>query len=646
MVNNTIKSDEITTNIKTLEEKLRLGPVDYPTVYNLGSLYLKENNFSRAVRYLKQAIKINPQSSLAYNNLGLCFKKTGDPDKAKDLFQKASNLDPQNHSALNNLIGILIEAGKYQKALIICKKAIKINPLVAVNWENLGLIHVHLENPSQAIKFFQKALTQNPNLPISYYSLGLLYNEQGKASKALENFQKAVRIDPLYYAAYTPLYLLLRHHCLWDEAAKIKSFLDTPGLENPWISVTMDDSPAKNYRVAKIRSQQLEKRVPKGNYHFLKKKRKEKIRLGYLSGDFREHPIGIMVASMFARHSRSQFNIFAYSYGKNDHSLWRKMIQKGADKFIDLRGIPDQKAADLIYKDKIDILVDLTGCTNGNRLEIFVTHPAPVQITWLGHPGTSGANFFDYVVADKIVVPQKDQKYYSEKIIYLPHCYQINNNQLKLTKKEYLKTDFGLPEKGFIFSCFNQPYKIDKTIWEVWMKILKKVPGSILWLWDHGPAVSRVLKEAAKMAGVDPHRLFFAKRFPKEEHLKRLTLADLGLDTLIYGGHTTTSDCLWADVPVVTKTGPHFASRVCTSILAEAGIPEMATKSLEEYEQLAIHLAKNPEVLADIKRKITQAKLKKNLFDTTRFVINLEKAYKIIWSNYQKGQKPKVVNLK
>jgi protein O-GlcNAc transferase len=647
MSNKTNPKTELINKLHLFKKIVRENPNDFSANYNLGTIYFKLNKFKEAVKYLTLAVTINPNSSLAYNNLGLSQKNSFHLSEALDAFKKASDIDPKNFQAFNNLGSALIETNDFQKAIINCNKALKLKPDFPGAWENLGLSYQHLGKTKTAIKYFKKAISLNPILPTSHYSLGIIYNELGLFSKAAASLEKTIEIDKGYWLAYLPLYMVYRQLCLWEKADDIKSILDKhPGLENPWISIGRDDNPSKNYHVSKIWSQNVENRIPNGNYDFTNRQENKKIRLGYFSADFREHPIGIMVASMFGYHNRSKFEVYAYSYGNNDKSIWRKNIQKGVDQFRVIRDNSDQQIADIIYQDNIDILIDLTGYTKGNRLEVCAKRPAPIQITYLGHPGTSGASFLDYVIADKIVIPTKDKKYFSEKIIYMPHCYQINNSKLKISDKKLTRKSFGLPLKGFVFACFNQFYKIDQTIWNVWMNILKQVPESVLWLWNQSDESFNNLIAKAQAAGINPNRIISAKGLPKEEHLKRLSLADLGLDTLVYGGHTTTSDMLWAGIPVVTKTGNHFASRVCTSILTEAKLPELITTSLKEYEEKAIYFSQHPKELKLIKNKIDHKHLLSNLFSTKRFVLNLEKAYEEVFVIYRNKEKPRQIEIK
>ena len=282
---------------------------------------------------------------------------------------------------------------------------------------------------------------------------------------------------------------------------------------------------------------------------------------------------------------------------------------------------------------------------HGNRLEILALRPSPIQITWLGFPGTTGADFIDYIIADKVIAPRKHAPFFSEKLIYLRRCYQINNNKIELSELRFKRQDFKLPKKGVVFVSFTQSQKIDPVMFNIWMNILKRVPDGTLWLWQQNQDATKNLRQEAKKVGVQPSRLVFSPRLPKSEHLARLALADLALDTRLYGGHTTTSDCLRAGVPAITKIGNHFASRVCASILTEAKLPELITHSLKEYEDKAVYLAQHPKELTKIRSKITHERLKKNLYDTEGFVRDLEKAYLKIVEIRRRGEAPRMLEI-
>ena len=363
-----------------------------------------------------------------------------------------------------------------------------------------------------------------------------------------------------------------------------------------------------------------------------------KIVIGYLSEDFRNHPVGHLTCGLYRLHNRGDFKVYGYSYGKDDGSSYRRQIMLGCDRFVDIRSLNSLEAARRIYDDRVDILVELGGHTAGSRLDICALRPAPIQVTYLGFPGTTGAEFIDYIITDKIVSPETHGRYYSEKMAYVPHCYQINNNRQQISENKWSRQDFQLPETGFVFSSFNQPFKIEPMMFAAWMKILRNVPGSVLWLlWDNAIA-EKNLRQAAALGQVDPRRLIFSTKMSKEDHLGRMRLADLALDTRIYNGHTTTSDCLWAGVPVITLKGVHFASRVSASILTAVDLSELVVDGLDAYVDLAIRLARSADNLKMLKARLHQNRMSAPLFDTARFVHNLEKMYRKMWRGYQRGE--------
>jgi len=343
---------------------------------------------------------------------------------------------------------------------------------------------------------------------------------------------------------------------------------------------------------------------------------------------------------LFDRHNRADFKIYCYSYGKDEGKYYRESIKNSCDSFLELQNIASEDAAQQIFDDGIDILVDLMGYTAGNRLEVCALRPAPVQVTWLGFPGTTGADFFDYVIVDKTVVPEKQRIYYSEKTVFMPHSYQVNNDRQVISDKKWNKSDFGLPADSFVFCSFNQEYKIEPTIFDIWMSILHKVPKSVLWLLSKNRLAQDNLIKYAINRGINPKRIIFATSVEKSEHLARHKLADIALDTRVYNGHTTTSDALWAGVPVIALKGGHFASRVSSSILSSAGLPQLVTESLDEYEELAVSLAKNPQELDRIKQELKLKRLSEPLFDTARYATNLESAYREMLKIFDRGEKP------
>jgi protein O-GlcNAc transferase len=579
-----------------------------------------------AIRYYQKTVSLNPDFVEAHINLGNLLKNKRQINEAIHSYQKANQLKPGQADILFSL-GTAFQAK--------------------------GLL-------DKAINCYQKALQINPDLAEAYYNMGIAFQEQGQNDEvAIEHYKKALGIKRDFAAAYSYLTHQLQRTCAWQEFEAMKAELDnitkkaldtkTKPAETPFMSIARNDDISLNSAVAKACSLDIENSMSHLNIRFPfdgRRTDKTKRIIGYLSNDFRNHPIGHLTRSLFKLHNRDEFKIFGYSYGKNDESYYRKAIQNDFDKFIDIFSFDDAAAARCIYEDQVDILVDLTGYTTDSRLSICALCPAPIQVSYLGLPGTTGADFFDYIVTDKIVTPEDHQPYYSEKFVYMPHCYQVNDHTQHIPNKDLKKRDVGLPESSFAFCSFVQPYKIDRKMFDVWMRILKKVSEGVLWLIVFGSKLAEDnLRREAEARGVQPERLIFADSLPKSEHLERMRVADLALDTRIYNGHTTTSDALWVGVPVVTLQGSHFASRVSSSILSAIGMPELITYNIEEYETLAVRLAHNPDELQELRQKIAENRLVKPLFDTPRFVKNLEKAYKEMWAIYGAGELPRMIEV-
>jgi predicted O-linked N-acetylglucosamine transferase (SPINDLY family) len=346
------------------------------------------------------------------------------------------------------------------------------------------------------------------------------------------------------------------------------------------------------------------------------------------------------MAGVFESHDRNRFETTAVSFGAHDKSLMRVRLEAAFDRFIDVRNTSDAEVAAMLRKSEIDLVVDLKGYTAEARPGILAHRPAPVQAHYLGYPGTMAADYVDYIIADKIVIPEEHRRYYTEKIAYLPDTYQCNDSKRQMTAHGPRRLEAGLPEDAFVFCCFNNNHKILPEMFDVWMRLLKSSDGSVLWLLQDNPAVVRNLRREAEARGVSPERLVFARRVLPADHLARQGLADLFLDTLPYNAHTTCSDALWAGLPVVTVLGGSFAGRVAASLLSAIGLPELVTHSLAEYQALALKLARDPRALAALKEKLRRNRDTEALFDTARITRSLEAAYASMWQRYQCGEPP------
>jgi predicted O-linked N-acetylglucosamine transferase (SPINDLY family) len=369
--------------------------------------------------------------------------------------------------------------------------------------------------------------------------------------------------------------------------------------------------------------------------------RHDRMRIAYLSADFRQHATAYLIAELFELHDRSRFEISGVSFGMDDKSDTRNRLIASFDRFLDVREKTDEEIARLLHDLQIDIAVDLKGYTQDSRLGILAHRPAPIQVSYLGYPGTGGADFLDYIIADKTVAPFEHQPFFTEKIVHLPDTYQVNDTKRKIAQLAPTRQEVGLPENGFVFCCFNNNWKITADTFSIWMRLLHRIEGSVLWLLADNRSAVRNLREQAQDRGIAQGRLVFAGHLPLDQHLARYRLADLFLDTLPYNAHTTSSDALWVGTPVITRLGESFAGRVAASLLNAIGLPDLVTHSADDYEALALRLAKDPALLAAYRNRLATNRMTHPLFDTDRFRRHIEAAYSQMWQTWQRGEKPR-----
>lgn len=487
---------------------------------------------------------------------------------------------------------------------------------------------------------YQKMLELNPNNIDALFNLGLVYDMQRQKNEAIECYRKILATDSKYFAAKIHIVHWMQQQCQWDglksDAQKLrKAVLEAPIINRnhipPFAFMALPGATAMEIkrcaeRYVQIAYRSLARLRPSLGFDF-KRPPGNKIRVGYLSGDLRQHAVSYLMAEVFELHDRSQFHISAYSYGPDDASAMRNRLEKAFDRFVDIRDDSYESAARKIYADRIDILVDLTGYTRDSRCGILALRPAPVQVNYLGYPGTMGADFIDYIIADEFVVPPGREKYYTESVMRLPDCFQANDSARPRLKAP-TRTECGLPEESVVFCCFNQTLKITPEFFDIWCRLLKAVPGSVLWLSTGIPQAEANLRKEAESRGVAPERLIVAPFLQRDQYLARLQCADLFLDTLPYNAGTTCSDALWMGLPVVTCAGDFFASRMAGSLLTAIGVPELIAYNLEEYYRLALELATDREKLDAIRSKIVANRDTTPLFDSKRFTRNLEHAYR------------------
>lgn len=463
--------------------------------------------------------------------------------------------------------------------------------------------------------------------------------DRGEPGAAAASFTRALALDPSFPYALGLRLINKAYICDWTEidaelrALQAQIQRGAP-VTPPWPLLTLIDSPQLQRRVTE--SWVTAKFPPDGDLGPIRTyPDHERIKIGYFCADFHRHPTGHLIAGLFESHHRSKFEIFAFSLRRVRDDDMHKRIVGAVDRFIDVSGDSDKDVATLSRSLEIDIAIDLNGLITNNRMGVFRYRAAPVQVNYLAYPSTLGASYMDYIIADHVVAP--DEAFYTERVVRLPDCYQVNDGQRHVSDRQFTRAELGLPENGFVFCCFNNNFKIMPRMFDVWMRILRAVDGSVLWLLEDSSAAAANLCREAERRGVARNRLVFAKRVQQEDHLARQAAADLFLDTLPYNAHTTASDALWVGVPVLTCMGDSFASRVAASVLRAIGLPELIAPTLGEYEALAINLARDPNMLADLKRRLRVNRKSSPLFDLERFTLNIEAAYTRMFAESHAG---------
>ena len=648
--------------------------------------------YDEAIECCKEAIKIKANYGEPFNNMGNAYNALGDIESAIACYRKSMTLSGESAEVLCNYANALQENGMIDDAIALYKQAIKLAPTYGKTYNNLGIayrskrklkeaelqfkkcmklipedaeayhnlgnIYYDQGAYASAALWYDRALSINPETVQTLINRGIIYQETGDSDAALYNFSKALEIDPRNSKAHSHLVHELYQRCEWPRIKELNTKIDKlteSELENghrpnemPFLNLIRSADPLINFRVAKRWSRELSKstlgKLGTSAFKHTYQKHK-KITIGYLSNNFRNHPTSHLINDIFDLHDRSRFAINAYSYGEDDGSLYREKIQKKCDAFVDIQNSTHENAAQRIFNDRVDILVDLVGYMRGNRLEICAYRPAPIQVRWLGLAGTTGADFFDYLISDRIATPEDHASFYSESFVYMPDTYQANSQPVRKSTAIFDRGDLGLPEHGFIFCCFCSSYKIEPIMFRNWMEILNKVSGSVLWLLKSSPAVVENLRREASICGINPERLIFADKVPIEDHLQRIRHADLGIDTRIVNGAATTSDALRAGVPVLTMKGSHFASRMSASILNAIGLGAFVVETGPAYVQRAVELGNNPLVVQEIKATLKIYMHTKPLFDTHLFVRNLETAYIKMWERHRNGKNPEMLQV-
>ncbi|KAJ9179976.1 hypothetical protein P3X46_008285 [Hevea brasiliensis] len=665
---------------------------------NLACTYYERGQLDLAILHYKQAISCDGRFLEAYNNLGNALKDVGRVDEAIQCYSQCLALQPTHPQALTNLGNIYMEwnmastaasyykatlavttglsapfnnlaviykqQGNYADAISCYNEVLRIDPLAADGLVNRGNTYKEIGRVSEAIQDYIRAITVRPNMAEAHANLASAYKDSGHVEVALKSYRQALHLRPDFPEATCNLLHTLQCVCSWEDRDKM--FTDVEGIIRRQITMSVLPSVQPFHAIAYPIDPMLALDISRkyaahcsiiasrfGLPPFshpppipIKRDRGERLRIGYVSSDFGNHPLSHLMGSVFGMHNRENVEVFCYALSPNDGTEWRQRIHSETEHFVDVSAMSSDMIAKLINEDKIQILVNLNGYTKGARNEIFAMQPAPIQVSYMGFPGTTGATYIDYLVTDEFVSPTRYSHIYSEKLVHMPHCYFVNDYKQKNLDVldptcQHKRSDYGLPEDKFIFACFNQLYKMDPEIFNTWCNILKRVPNGALWLLRFPAAGEMRLRSYAVAQGLQPEQIIFTDVAMKHEHIRRSALADLFLDTPLCNAHTTGTDILWAGLPMVTLPLEKMATRVAGSLCLATGLgEEMIVSSMKEYEERAVSLALNQPKLRALTNKLKAVRMTCPLFDTTRWVRNLERAYFKMWNIHCSGQKP------
>jgi predicted O-linked N-acetylglucosamine transferase (SPINDLY family) len=631
------------------KELLKENPESFELINLIGAIYLHQEKYDEAITQFKKAIKINTLNPSLYNNLGVAFKKNDDFKGSIKYFQKAIELNPNYSDAYNNLGTAYKALRDYKKAYQNYNKALELKTDYAEVYFNLGVLHGAVNNYKEAITSCEKAISLKKNYIEAIELKIIMLSESQNYILAIKELNNLKKIEPNGYFYYeTEIFWQKNSICEWSNYKTNKRKIENYIKEN--------NSLAKNINVLRLlaitdslevinKSIENSEKLLKSRFSINKYKNfynsKKKICIGYYSPDFRHHAVTQLISDVFKKHNKDNFQIVGFNLNKSDDSTTQQ-ISQNFDKFLTVKHLSDEEIISKSKDLKVDIAIDLCGHTKDNRIDIFIKRVAPIQVNFLGYPGTIGT-FMDYIIADKYLIPNESQKFYFEKIIYMPYTYQPFTNIEINHEKNKNKKDFNLPESGIIYGCLNNNNKINPEMFNCWMRILKKTKNSyIAFLESNNYSKENIIKEALKR-NIGKERLLFFPLSNRETWLKRFSCVDIFLDTFPYGGHTTARESLMLGVPVLTLKGNSFQSNVSSSLLFTLEMPELVMENIEDYEAYALYLNNNPENLKKIKEKLILSVNKSQGFDIQTYVKDLEKAYKKIYENYQKKLLPENV---
>jgi protein O-GlcNAc transferase len=630
------------------QEALALSPMLAEAHATLGQVLQRQGKHADAITAYECALALKPGLVTLHTEIGNILRLQHRFEEAIAAHQRTIGQTPDCAEAYCNLALTFQNLGRSAEAIEAFQTALRHKPDHAEVYCNLGVLLGTLGRSAEAIAAIEQAIVLNPKLALAHYCMGATLKDAGKLREALAAYRQALACNPGLTPARFELCDLRRHVCDWrgldaDEAGCLEAVRASELRVSPFPTLAMPTTHADQLAHARVWARGADVAGGKVFSQYaaaLGRRKGDRVRIGYLSADYCQHATAALITELIERHDRERFEVFAYCFSPNDGSDARKRLIAAFDTFVDIRSVPHADAARRIHDDRIDILIDLKGYTRGARTEILSYRPAPIQASFLGYPGSMGATFIDYVIADPFVAPMACQPDYDERIVHLPDSYQPNDTRRQIADRPPTRAECGLPEDGFVFCAFNNTYKITEEVFAIWMRLIEQTPGSVLWLYEANGLCKANLQGEAVRRGIDPGRLVFAPKVRMQEHLARYRIADLFLDTLPYNGHTTASDALWAGLPVVTCAGATFAGRVAGSLLSAVGLPELMTHTLADYEALALGMARDPAALGALRDKLERNRASSPLFDSARYTRNIEAAYLHMVRLRAGGQEP------
>jgi protein O-GlcNAc transferase len=633
---------------ESYDKALALKPQLHAAWLGRGNILSALKRLDDALEAYENALRLDPAMAAAWVGRGNVLFEQNRYDEAFEAYDKALALDAELAPAWVGRGNLFTESRRYADARATYDKAVALNPNLAEAWLGIGNVLLELKHYDQALAAYNKALKLKSELAAVWLGLGNVWFCLKRYEEAFYAYDKAFALNPDLQAVEGLRLHAKSHICDWanfdtDCVHLISAIRSGKPTAGPFQLLSIPSSPKDQLECAKLWAAKYY--LPTKNEYRRDRRQHDRIRIAYLSADFRQHPVSLAMVGVFEHHDRSLFETTAISCGANDGSKIRKQIEASFDQFIDVQADTDNQIATLIRDLEIDILVDMMGYTFGSRAGVFAQRPAPIQVNYFGYAGTTGAKYIDYLIADQIVIPKSQRGCYSEKIIYLPNSFMPPNQRRAISDRAFTRANVGLPKNGFVFCSFNNMYKFTPSVFDSWMRILRQVDGSVLWLLETNSKAEYNLRREVDARGVDAERLIFAKRAPADEHLARHHLADLFLDTLPYSAHTTASEALLTGLPLLTCIGETYPGRVAASLLTAIDLGELVATTAADYERTAIELAVRPEKLAAIKQRLLKNQLTTRLFDVSLFTRHLEQAYSAVYTRHKAGLEPDHISI-